>query len=422
MRFEIGRASRALRSFASFAQGIRSRKRDTLNAKLAKYRKARKAVSSPYRLVKTRMTQAVAAPLAEAKAFSKEGRPRRTAHTGLPISPLQPGGHLQHSQNFQALRLYHPHRVATPELARMFQLLFELQFTFEVSQIGQYFSCGLITNLSILAQRLAHNFLQLRRHVAPALVKRRWLAVKNGRNPVGLCLAAEWRIARYHFVKQHTKTENIRTRINRLATHLLGRHIADGSENQSGPRALDHRHRRIQERVWSCRVFIESQRPANHAVLIAGLRLRSWIRLNQFGDSKIKDLHQPVGPDYYILRLYVSVDDTGLVGGLERRGNLDTDLENRRDRFGRSHVLAQRLAVNIFGSHVVSAVRLTYVEDRYYVRMVEGGCCLCLPHEAHHSLLILSEFFTKHLQRDLAIEPRVFGKVHVTHPSHAKPL
>src|SRR2546423_9845326 len=67
-RRELCGTLRALR------KGIRSRKRDTLSAKFAKYRKARKAVSSQYRLVKT-SSATPWAPLLLMRSLDERGAP-----------------------------------------------------------------------------------------------------------------------------------------------------------------------------------------------------------------------------------------------------------------------------------------------------------------------------------------------------------
>src|ERR1700736_2956788 len=47
--------------------------------------------------------------------------------------------------------------------------------------------------------------------------------------------------------------------------------------------------------------------------------------------------------------------------------------------------------------------------------MVQGGSCFSLPLEATESLCVVSEFFRKELQRDVATELQVFRLVDHTH-------
>ena len=77
--------------------------------------------------------------------------------------------------------------------------------------------------------------------------------------------------------------------IDRLAEHLLGRHVAAGPADLPGLRALDRR------------VF----RPDRH------------VGFAQLGDAEIEQLHAPIGSDERIRRFDVAVPDALRVRGVE---------------------------------------------------------------------------------------------------------
>src|SRR5438132_13926679 len=103
-------------------------------------------------------------------------------------------------------------------------------------------------------------------------------------------------------------------------------------------------------------------------LVIAISRDRGRRSLDEFGNTKVEDLDQTIGPQHHILRLDVAMNDSGFVGSLEGARNLDADIERHDDGDGRGHLLAKRLALDILGGYVVLAVGFAYIEDGDDVR------------------------------------------------------
>ena len=67
--------------------------------------------------------------------------------------------------------------------------------------------------------------------------------------------------------------------------------------------------------------------------------------------------------------------------------------------------------------HAIGFADLVDVGD---VRMIERGSSSRLLIEAAHSIFISSEISGKNLQRDFAVQPRVFRQIYLTHPARAE--
>src|SRR6476646_7756366 len=93
--------------------------------------------------------------------------------------------------------------------------------------------CVVIPFVAIFAQRFADNLLKFSGQMCDVMRERRWLRLKNCRHHLFWCVASEWRIAGYHFVKDYAETPDIGGLINLPAARLLRRHVTNGS--QDGP-------------------------------------------------------------------------------------------------------------------------------------------------------------------------------------------
>ena len=85
----------------------------------------------------------------------------------------------------------------------------------------QQLVCAVVPFRAIFAQRLADNPLKLRQSLLVITRERRWLHLKNRRHHFSWCVAGEWRMPRYHFVKDYAQTPDIRGFINRHAARLF---------------------------------------------------------------------------------------------------------------------------------------------------------------------------------------------------------
>ena len=97
----------------------------------------------------------------------------------------------------------------------------------------KHFAGALVPLSSIFAQRFADDLLKLSRSLPDITRERRWFFFKDRRHDFSWGIADEWRMPRYHFVKDYAEAPDIGTFINRRAARLLGRHITNGSQHRS---------------------------------------------------------------------------------------------------------------------------------------------------------------------------------------------
>src|SRR5437773_11213607 len=118
-----------------------------------------------------------------------------------------------------------------------FQRSLEFHDAKETMERLKQFVCALIPFLALFAQRFADNLLKLGQSVREVIRERRWLLFKNRRHRFSWRVAGEWRMPRYHFVKDYAETPDIGAFINLRAARLFRRHITNGSQYrpQIGP-------------------------------------------------------------------------------------------------------------------------------------------------------------------------------------------
>ena len=213
----------------------------------------------------------------------------------------------------------------------------------------------------------------------------------HGIDPV---LAAERRVPGHHFVEHRAEAEDVAARVDAAAVRLLGRHVRRRSEHQAGVRQVpDRRH--------GARVAAE--------------------RVEQLGEPEVDDLGVAVLGDHCVGRLQVAVDDAGLVRAGERFGHLDREVQ-RPDRTQRpaGDDLAERLAAQQLHGDEGDALGLANLVNHGDVRMLEGRRGARLLHEPVASHGIGDERGRQHLQRDVAVETRITGPVHLAHAAGAE--
>src|SRR4030095_15407781 len=141
---------------------------------------------------------------------------------------------------------------------------------------------------------------------------------------------SEWRMPRYHFVKDYAETPNIGTLISLRAVRLLRRHIANGSHYR--PQVSLN-----QQQRFVCRY-----------------RYRHFL-FGKLCNPKIEHFHVTVRPEHDVLRLDVTVDNASFVGCRERTGHLDRDVNSFTQLHSPAHqTLAQCLAFDQFAGNVMS--------------------------------------------------------------------
>ena len=115
------------------------------------------------------------------------------------------------------------------------------------------------------------------------------------------------------------------------------------------------------------------------------------------------------------------MDDAGLVGRLQRLGDLGRDGEGLfdRDRAALDEVV-EPLALDQLHHQDVDAVEVLEAVEDCNVRVIEGGEDPGLALEAGVALGVRSEVLGQGFERDLTAELRVGGAPHLPHPAFAE--
>jgi hypothetical protein len=136
------------------------------------------------------------------------------------------------------------------------------------------------------------------------------------------------------------------------------------------------------------------------------------------GKTEVENLHSPVGEQEDVLGLQVAVDDAALVRRGEPGGDLRRDLHGlARRRRSAVQALAQRLAEEELHDRERLVALPADVVDGEDVGMREGGDRLRLALEAGERVGARREMRRQHLERHVALEPRVARPIDLPHPS-----
>ena len=137
--------------------------------------------------------------------------------------------------------------------------------------------------------------------------------------------------------------------------------------------------------------------------------------------AEVEDLRLPPGVDENVGGLQVPVHDPLPVGGLERVGDLDGQVEQGSEPQGsRADHPAERLPLEQL--HHDEVLRFVFFDrvHRADVRVIECRRRPRLALEALESRSVLGELGRQELQRHAPPEPRVLGLVDDTHPAGAE--
>src|SRR5580692_10571303 len=190
--------------------------------------------------------------------------------------------------------------------------------------------------------------------------------------------------------------------IQRLATRLLGRHIANGSHRRARSSELVSADRGRGPHCW-------------HRTIHNIATLRS-----KFCQTKIEDLGLTSLRDKNIRRLDVAMHNSAGMSRIESIRNLNPQLEQLRNlqRTPLNHVL-QGPAVQILHGNKRFAILLPNVIDGANVRMVESRSRLRLALKAAKSLRILGDVVGQELESNKTMQPNVLGLIDNTHATAA---
>ena len=135
------------------------------------------------------------------------------------------------------------------------------------------------------------------------------------------------------------------------------------------------------------------------------------------GDAEVAELEDAVRAEKEVLRLHVTVDETGRVGSREPRARLHA--ERRGLRCGQCPApgdqLGERLPLDVLHRDERTAVVLTDVEDAHDVRVREPSRQTCLTEKAPPKILVAREVLGEPLQRHRPVELDVVSEVDGCH-------
>jgi len=151
-----------------------------------------------------------------------------------------------------------------------------------------------------------------------------------------------------------------------------------------------------------------------------GLRARSGgrLRFERLGEAEVEDLDPAIGVDHDVGGFEVTVDDPALVGGCQRLGDLQRDLQGliQGDRaVGDS--LVEALTVHQLHDEHVPAVDLFETEKGGDVGVVERGEDLGFALETGVAFIVSDEGPGQDLDGHLAVETGVVRSPHLAHPA-----
>ena len=144
-------------------------------------------------------------------------------------------------------------------------------------------------------------------------------------------------------------------------------------------------------------------------------------REHRLRQAEVEHLDSAVGPQLDVRGLQVAVDDSLLVRGFERLGDLTADGDRlvQRDRALRDAV-GERGAFDELEDERGAAVALFHTIDGCDVRMVQRGKQLRFAREPREAIVIGGHRGGQQLERDITLQPRIASAVDLAHPPAAE--
>jgi hypothetical protein len=196
-----------------------------------------------------------------------------------------------------------------------------------------------------------------------------------------LGLAVERNAAGQQLVRDDAEGVQVRPRVGRLTLQLLRRQVLHGSRDRAGLRRSA--------------VCVRAREP------------------------EVGYLRDPLRGEHDVLGLHVPVHDPLAMRVVERGQDLQHDFGGRArgEQALRVQHVAQALAAHVLHHHEVHPVDGPPVVDVDDVRVVETGRRARFAPEPFDEPRVSRERRVKDLDRDLALEHRVAGAVHLAHPA-----
>ena len=235
----------------------------------------------------------------------------------------------------------------------------------------------------------------VRRQARPVRV-----ALQHARQHLGSAPAFECARTRQHLVQHAAEGEQVRARIDRLTSRLLGRHVRGGAEQEPDVRRRGQR-RRLRR-------------------IVAG-GPRCSLGVHQLRQAEVEHLDAPAGRDLHVRRFEVAVDHSLFVRRLEGLRDLASEVASEVPR-QRSHAdpLRERLAGDELHDQEAASLDFFQPMDGCDAGMVERRQRLGFSSEPRHPLGVAREGLGKELQRDAATQLRVGGEIDLAHRAGAQ--
>ena len=252
----------------------------------------------------------------------------------------------------------------------------------------------------ILVERLQHHLLEFGRQIGAIGRDGRRLAVQDGVEDDGRRPSRERLLAGHHLVEDQAEREDVGARIERLSACLLGRHVGGGAEREALGREHHLGHRRV-----------------------AVVRVGTAREQRHLGQAEVEHLHQAAAGHEDVRGLDVTVQHALRVRRVDRRGNLEREVEHGVDRH---RVPADRLGERapVEQLHGEEALPLALLDrvDRADVRVVQRRRRARLAQEALDGGRRRRQLGRQELERDDPAEAEILGLVDDTHAAGAETI
>jgi len=152
------------------------------------------------------------------------------------------------------------------------------------------------------------------------------------------------------------------------------------------------------------------------------LRQRSGFRITLGGrpqtrQPEIQHLHVTTIAHHDVIALDIAMRDTCRVGGAQRSRHLTAKRQQGRERIVFRYDGSQRAAEDPFHHDEAPGLALADVVHGDDVGMIESARGFGFMHESSDAAFVLREFRGQELDRDLAVEPCIFGQPDLVHPA-----
>ena len=141
------------------------------------------------------------------------------------------------------------------------------------------------------------------------------------------------------------------------------------------------------------------------------------VRLRRLGNTEVGQQHPAGHVQHHIVGLHIAVDGPLSVGEVEGAGHWVEEAHRIADPQGRLFFedAVERTPVDILHRDEVQAVLLAHVIDRHDAGVAQARRRARLTGEALDELGIHTELYGQYLDRDRALEQRVYGAVDAGH-------